>query len=135
MRLVLWIGPKADPKLANDVIAQTAGGRLAIRAETAGSVQLLESVGDTGKRVAGIVQRVVAQRTSLSQPQVVIRQAPGAGVEAKYLLPLLVEDKPLGGGFSYMEFLRHVHKRVMDKLANESAQSEMQTWEMLNHGY
>jgi hypothetical protein len=135
MRLVVWVGTKANPQLVNDVIAQIAGGRLAIRAETAGSAQLVKSVGDAGKRIAGIVQRIVTERTGLSQPQVVIRQAPGAGGEAKFVLPLLVEDKPVGGGYSYMEFLKHVHKRVMDKLANESAQNEMQTWEMLNHGY
>lgn len=132
MRLVLWVGTKADPKLVNDVIAQVSGGRLAIRAETAGAAELTKSVGDDGKRIAAFIQRVVSQRSALSSPQVVIRQAPGAGGEAKYLMPMLVEDRPAGGGMSYVEFLRHVHKRVMDKLSNESAQNEAAQWEMLN---
>lgn len=135
MQLVVWMGSAADAALANDVIAQVAGGRLVIRAETAGSVELLKSASDRARRIAAIVQRITAQRSVLSQPQVVLRQAPGTGLEARHVLPLMVEDKPIRGGFSYVEFLRNVHKRIMDKIANDSAQSEMHTWEMLNHGY
>jgi protein transport protein SEC24 len=138
MRLVVWVGPSADAALANAVVAQAAGGRLAIRAETAGAAALTAGIGDVGTRVAAIVGRVLATRTALSSPTVVVRQAgaPGVGPEARYVLPLLVEDRPNGGaGMSYVEFLRNVHKRVMDKLANESAQNEAATWEMLNHGY
>lgn len=135
MRMTVWVGPNADRKLVNDVIYQGPGGRLLVRAETAGAAQLTKDCGETGKRIAKIIQRITNEHTALSQPQVAIRQAPGAGGEAKHVMPLLIEDRPAVGGFSYVEFLRAVHKRVMEKLDNESAQNEMQTWEMLNHGY
>lgn len=135
MQMVVWVGDKVSRTAAEDVIVQIAGGRLAIRAETAGSAELTKTLSPTGKRVAAIVQRIVSQRSSLSRPQVVLRSSPGAGGEAKFVMPLLVEDRASNGTHSYVEYLRHVHKRVMDKLANESAQNDMQTWEMLNHGY
>jgi protein transport protein SEC24 len=135
MHMVLWVGTRADPTLVNDVIAQTGSGLLAIRAETAGSNLLIKDVGEAGKRIASVISRIVTQRTALSHPQVVIRQQPGAGGESKFLMPLLIEDRPANGGHSYVEFLRHIHKRVMDKLENDNAQADIQTWELLNNAY
>lgn len=134
MQMVVWLGPMVEKSAAEDVITQMAGGRLFIRAETAGSAALTKSVSERGKRVAKVVERICQERHGLSRPQVVLRSAPGAGGEAKFVMPLLVEDRG-AGTHSYVEYLRHVHKRVMDKMANDSAQNDMQTWEMLNHGY
>ncbi len=126
MRLVVWVGDKADKQVANDIIAQVGAGKLAVRAETAGSAALLKSVSEKGKRVAAVVGRIVNSRPFLAKPEVVIRSAAGAGGEARHLMPLLVEDRAANGAYSYVEFLRHVHKKVMARVANESAQNEMQ---------
>lgn len=136
MRLVVWLGDKVSKEAANDVIAQVGPHQLVIRAETAGSTELLKSVSeDKGRRIAGIVERVVRSRPFLAKTHVVVRSVAGAGGEAKQMLPLLIEDRAANGMHSYVEFLRYVHKKVMTRVANESAQNEMQTWEMLNHGY
>ena len=111
------------------------GGNMMIRAETAAAAELTKDVSEHGRKVARIVQRIVSSRKGLSRPQVVVGSEAGAGGEAKFVMPLLVEDRAGNGTHSYVEYLRHVHKRVMDKMANDSAQSDMQTWEMLNHGY
>lgn len=135
MSLVLWIGPSANPTLVNSITTQSAGGRIVIRAETAGAAHFCKDLDDDGKRIAAIVQRITNQRNAITSPTVVFRQpqAAGTGPEAKFMLPKLIEDRPGGGGtMSYVEFLRHVHKRVMDKLDNESAQNEAASWEMLN---
>lgn len=133
MQMVVWLGSAVDKKEQEDVIAKV-GGRLCIRAETAGSVALTKDISEKGKRVAKVIQRIATERRGLSRPFVAIRDAPGQGAEAKYVSPLLIEDRR-SGTHSYVEYLRHIHKRVMDKMANDSAQSDMQTWEMLNHGY
>lgn len=134
MQIVVWLGTKVEKSAAEDVIVQGAGGRLLIRAETAGSAGLVKGVSERGKRVAKVIQRICSERRGLSRPVVVVRSAPGAGGEAKFVYPLLVEDRG-NGGPSYVEYLRMVHRKVMDKMANDSAQNDMQTWEMLNHGY
>lgn len=134
MQMVVWLGSKVEKSGAEDVIVQGSGGRLLIRGETAGSGALTKGISERGKRVAKVIERICSERRGLSRPQVVLRSAPGAGGEAKYVMPLLVEDRG-SGTHSYVEYLRHIHKRVMDKMANDSAQSDMQTWEMLNHGY
>lgn len=136
MRLVVWLGDKVDQSAANDVIAQiSASGQLAIRAETAGSAALLDKASERAMRIKAIVERVVNERSFMAKPQVVVRSAAGVGGEAKYVMPMLIEDRAANGAYSYVEFLRHVHKKVMARVANESAQNEMQTWELLNHGY
>lgn len=134
MQMVVWLGSMVEKSAAQDVVAQVGGGRLLIRAETAGSGTLTKDLGEKGKRVSRVIERICQQRNRLSRPQVVIRNAPGAGGEGKFVMPLLVEDRS-AGTHSYVEYLRHVHKRVMEKMANDTAQSDMQTWEMLNHGY
>ncbi|CAN8063252.1 unnamed protein product [Agarophyton chilense] len=134
MQMVLWLGTQVDKREAEDVIVQVGQGRLYIRAETAGSAALTKDVGEKGQRIARIIGRIVGDRRGLSRPQVVVRSAPGAGGEAKFLIPLLVEDQGTGP-FSYVNYLRQIHRRVMDRMSNDSAQSDLQTWEMLNHGY
>lgn len=134
MQMVLWLGSRVDKKEAEEVIAQVGPGRLCIRAETAGSAALTKDISEKGKRIAKIINRIVSERRGLSRPQVVVRNAPGAGGEAKFLNPLLVEDQG-SSQYSYVSYLRQIHKRVMDKMSNDSAQSDLQTWEMLNHGY
>lgn len=133
MQMIVWLGSEVEKAAAEDVIASAAGGRLFIRAETAGSAALTKGLSERGKRVAKVIEKIVSERRGLSRPQVVLRSAPGAGGEAKFVIPLLIEDR--GNGSSYVEHLRNVHKKVMDKMANDSAQNDMQTWEMLNHGY
>lgn len=135
MQLVVWLGAAVDRAVAESIIVTGPGHLLMIRAETAASEELTKDVNEHGKKVAQIVKRIVSERKSLSRPQVVVRSEAGVGGEAKWLMPLLVEDRAGGGTHSYVEYLRHVHKRVMDKMASDSAQSDMQTWEMLNHGY
>lgn len=136
MRMVVWLGDKVSKEAANDVIAQVGAQRLVIRAETAGSAQLLKEVSaDKGRRIAAIVNRVLRARPFMSRPEVVVRAAAGSGGEARHMMPLLVEDRAANGAHSYVEFLRFVHSKVLTRVANESAQNEMQTWEMLNHGY
>lgn len=134
MQLVVWVGKEVEKGSVEDVVAQVGGGRLCIRGETAGSASLTKDISERGKRVARVIERIVSERRSLSRPMVVVRSSPGAGDEAKFVLPLLVEDRG-SGTHGYVEYLRHIHKRVMDKMANDSAQNDMQTWEMLNHGY
>lgn len=134
MHMTVWLGGKVEKSAAEDVIVQSSGGRLLIRGETAGAAALTKGVSERGKRVGKVIERICSERRGLSRPQVVQRSAPGAGGEAKFVMPLLVEDRG-GGSHSYVEYLRHIHKRVMDKMANDSAQNDMQTWEMLNHGY
>lgn len=134
MQIVVWLGTQVEKSAAEDVIKEVGAGRLCIRAETAGAASLTKDVSERGRRVAKVIERIISQRRGLSRPQVVVRSAPGAGGEAKFVIPLLIEDRG-NGSHSYMEYLRHVHKRVMEKMANDSHQSEMQTWEMLNHGY
>lgn len=134
MQIVVWLGARVEKKSAEDVVAQIGQGRLCIRAETAGSGALIKDVSEKGKRIAKIIQRIVSERSGLSRPQVVVRSAPGAGGEAKFVIPLLIEDQSTGP-YSYVSYLRQIHKKVMDKMSNDSAQNDLQTWEMLNHGY
>lgn len=134
MHMIVWLGSKVENSAEHDVIVQGGGGRLLIRGETAGAAALTKGISERGKRVSKVIERICSERRGLSRPQVVRRSAPGAGGEAKFVMPLLVEDRG-SGTHSYVEYLRHVHKRVMDKMANDSAQNDMQTWEMLNHGY
>ena len=134
MQMVLWIGSEADKSIANSIVADLGGGRLCIRGETAGSVALTKDINEYGKRVARIVGRVVNERKGLSRPCVVVRTKPGAGGEAKFVIPLMIEDHG-ADSLSYTEYLRQIHKRVMEKMATDSAQSDMQTWEILNYGY
>lgn len=133
-QIMVWIGARADSQLSQQIIA-IVGGRVVVRAETANSVELMKDVGDEAKRVGRIIQRIVSERKSLSRPQVVERSKPGAGGEAKWIMPLLIEDRGSGGSHSYVEYLRAIHKEVMEKTSNDSAQSDLATWEMLNHGY
>lgn len=138
MQLVLWIGAQlsdAGAKDAAEIFTAGPGGRMLICGETANSLYYLKETGDVGKRVAAIIQRICGQRKFLTRPAVVERAKPGAGGEGKWVLPMLVEDRGAGGMYSYMEYLRVVHKEVMDRMANDSAQSDLATWEMLNHGY
>lgn len=138
MQLVVWVGSQLQEKqaaVAHEVIVGGPSGRVLIRSETANSAYYLKESGDLGKRVAAIVQRLCTERKFLSRPAVVERAKAGAGGEGKWVLPLLVEDRGAGGMYSYMEYLRMVHKEVMDRMANDSAQSDLATWEMLNHGY
>lgn len=134
MQIVVWLGTQVERSSGDDVIVHGAGGRMCIRGETAGSVALTKDISEHGQRVAKVIQRITSQRRGLTRPQAVVRSSPGAGGEAKFVIPLLVEDRGTGP-YSYVEYLKHIHKRVMDKMANDSAQSDMQTWEMLNHGY
>lgn len=135
MQLVVWVGTTPKEGLANEIFTMGPGGRILIRGETANCIAYVKEVGDLGKRVAKIVQRVCGERKWMARPVVVERNKPGAGGEARWVLPLLVEDRSVSGMFSYMEYLRNVHKEVMDRMANDSAQSDLATWEMLNHGY
>lgn len=135
MQIVVWIGSKADARIAQQIVATVMGGRVVIRAETANSVELLKDVGDDARRVGKVIERIVSERKGLSRPIVVERNNPGLGAEAKWVLPLLIEDRGSGGVHSYIEYLRSVHKAVMEKMSNDSAQSDLATWEMLNQGY
>lgn len=135
MQLLVWVGSHADAKVVQSIVANGMGGRVVIRGETANSSAFLKDVGDLGTRVGKVVGRVVSERKGLSRPCVVQRNEVGGGSEAKFILPLMIEDRGGNGTESYVEYLRKVHKRVMDKMANDSAQSGLQTWEMLNHGY
>lgn len=136
MQMVVWIGVEANAEMIQSIVANGMGGRVVIRGETANSGAFLKDVNEDGKRIAKVIGRIASERKGLSRPQVVQRSEAGAGGEAKWVLPLLVEDRGgSGGSDSYVEYLRKVHKRVMDKMANDSAQSGLQTWEMLNHGY
>lgn len=134
MQMVVWLGSRVEKSAAQDVITQVSGGRVVIRGETAGSVGLTKDLSENGMRVAKVIERICQQRHGLSRPQVVSRSAPGAGGEGKFVLPLLVEDRS-GGAPSYVEYLRIVHKQVMDKMVSDSEQNTMQTLEMFNHGY
>lgn len=140
-QLVVWIGAVNDEKIQStayaDIVAQPQQPQqhTLIRAETANAAALLKGVSPNGARIAKIIQRICSERKWLSRPVVVERMKPGTGLEGKWVLPLLVEDRGVGGMHSYMEYLRAVHKEVMDKMASDSAQSDLATWEMLNHGY
>ncbi len=127
MRIACWIGEKVDKVKANDVVAQVSGGRLVIRAETAGAAELMKGASGRGLRIGAIVSRVTRERMYMSRPEVWVKTG-GIG-------SMMVEDRGANGAHSYVEFLRFVHKKVMTRVANESAQNEMQTWEMLNNGY
>lgn len=127
IRMACWIGEKVAKDKANDVIAQVAGGRLVIRAETAGSAELMKGASTRAQRIGAMVSRVTRERMYMSRPEVWVKSGRIAG--------MMVEDRGANGAHSYVEFLRFVHKKVMTRVANESAQNEMQTWEMLNNGY
>lgn len=135
MRMVVWVGGHVEPSVSMNVIAASIGGRIVIRGETANAPELLKEVNNNGKRLGAIIQRIVSERSRLSHPQVVERSNPGAGGEARWVLPMLVEDRGSSIVQSYVEYLKTIHRQVMRKMANDSAQSDLQTWEMLNHGY
>lgn len=48
--------------------------------------------------------------------------------------PLLIKDRVSNGTESYVEYFRKVNKTFMDEMAIYSAQSGLQTLEVLNHG-
>lgn len=135
MRMVVWIGGQVEPSASRNIVAESVGGRIVIRGETANAPALLKEVDSNGKRLGFIIQRIVSERSRLSHPQVIERSNPIAGGEARWVLPMLVEDRGSSVVQSYVEYLKTIHRRVMNKMANDSAQSDLQTWEMLNHGY
>eukprot|EP00180_Rhodochaete_pulchella_P004818 Plantae.Rhodophyta-Rhodochaete_pulchella.ctg9890.p1 GENE.Plantae.Rhodophyta-Rhodochaete_pulchella.ctg9890~~Plantae.Rhodophyta-Rhodochaete_pulchella.ctg9890.p1 ORF type:complete len:306 (-),score=31.98 Plantae.Rhodophyta-Rhodochaete_pulchella.ctg9890:570-1445(-) len=133
-RLVVWIGDKVTPELIQEVFVVPAGATqsLLLRGEVA--PQLTPDLSQRAQRIVAVVQRLLQLRPGICQVRVVVRGDPNGG-EARTFLPLLVEDKGGSGGYSYVEFLRHVHRQIMNKKASESAAKDLNTWEMLSQGY
>lgn len=135
MQIVVWVGANVEASVSRNVIATGLGERVLIRGETANSLELLKDVDDYGERLGRVIQRIVSERKGLSRPQVIERNKPGTGADVRWMVPMLIEDRGSTGTHSYVEYLRTIHKRVMEKMMKDSAQSDLQTWEMLNHGY
>eukprot|EP00172_Hildenbrandia_rubra_P004274 Plantae.Rhodophyta-Hildenbrandia_rubra.ctg8300.p1 GENE.Plantae.Rhodophyta-Hildenbrandia_rubra.ctg8300~~Plantae.Rhodophyta-Hildenbrandia_rubra.ctg8300.p1 ORF type:complete len:1032 (+),score=155.42 Plantae.Rhodophyta-Hildenbrandia_rubra.ctg8300:169-3096(+) len=134
MKMVLWIGTQTSRSLVESITLRTpCEGMLAIRAETGGSADFVKGLDDKGTRIAKIIRRIIENRAGMVEVSVVSRTQPGQSLEARRVLPLLVEDRHSNGGWSYIEFLKHLHRRVMDQFEKESSQRDMQNWEMFNH--
>lgn len=130
-RLVVWLGNAASRELAMDAISDLGGGRLVVRADAGVPAET-----ERAKRLSAIIARIFAVRPALTSVRVVVRgPKPGEGDEGQLLIPMLVEDRSPGNDWDYVQFLKHVHRAVMDKFASDDQAHDLQAWEMLNHGY
>jgi len=130
-RLVLWLGNSASRELAMDAISDLGGGRLVVRADAGVAAET-----ERAKRLSAIIARIFAARPALTSVRVVVRgPKPGEGEEGQLMIPMLVEDRSPGNDWDYVQFLKHVHRAVMDKFASDDQAHDLQAWEMLNHGY
>lgn len=130
-RLVVWLGNSASRELAMDAISDLGGGRLVVRADAGVPAET-----ERAKRLSAIMARIFAARPALTSVRVVVRgPKPGEGDEGQLLIPMLVEDRSPGNDWDYVQFLKHVHRAVMDKFASDDQAHDLQAWEMLNHGY
>lgn len=107
------------------IVAIGIGGGVVIRGETANASEFLKDVGDLSTRVGKVMEHVVSEIKGLSRVCVVKRNEVGGGGEAKFILPLMIEDRGSNDTESYVEYLRKVHKRFMDTLAIYSAHSRL----------
>lgn len=92
-----------------------------------------ENSSPLAKKITAIITRILDKRTNLTEIHFAVK---GDTVEMKQFLPLLIHDKNQSAGdngWSYQEFLRHAHHRIMDKMAQDRAQKDLVAWEMLGY--
>jgi len=127
MSLVVWAGPNVDQEAFNDVLDGSTGV-LRLRLGE-------ENMSDRGSRVAAIVARILESRSNLTRIHITMKGSQD-GSDMLFFQPLFIEDKTVNagqGGWSYHEFLKHSHRRIMEKMAQERAQRDLQTWDMLSY--
>jgi len=86
------------------------------------------------QQVEKVVSRILDRRPGMCAVRTLWMSEPGS-VDALAYQSLLVEDK--GGGFSlgYLEFLKYLHRKIMDQYSSESILKELVMWDKLDQGY
>jgi len=134
-RLVAWVGEEVDQQMLQDAFVVPGAGdtnMYLLRGE------ILPGSGadmpDRAQRIIAIIQRLLNTRPGLCQTRVVMQRDPD-GADARHFLSSLVEDRSGADGLSYVDFLRHVHRQIMNKIEDESSARDISNWEMLSQGY
>uniref|UniRef100_A0A7S2ZA94 Protein transport protein SEC24 n=1 Tax=Rhodosorus marinus TaxID=101924 RepID=A0A7S2ZA94_9RHOD len=127
LRLVLWYGKSCSSELLQEIFDTSTGVyRLRLGEEGQGEIAM---------RISAIITRILESKSNLTQV-IVAPSGSSDGAEQNQYLPLLIEDKNIAlaqSGWSYKEFLKVAHRRIMDKMAQERAQKDFQAWEMLGY--
>jgi len=138
--LALIVSPQISPELAQDALItlnphpdqSNQQPRLLIRGTISAPGEAPKS--ELGERMTKIVERILERRPSVCSIRVFFKGEPESA-DASIYQPLLVEDKGGGFGLGYLEFLRYVHRKIMDQYSKDSVLKELLMWDKLEQGY